>query len=308
MTNVAEQAWLLDAKGGQVVEFFAELGIVVTNKVGAEAAVSCFANPGGHNRDDRKPSCSVNLITGLWHCQACGEKGNAFQAAQLSRNDVDSARLAQRYGLFLSVEKAEKVRMPTERKVKEWKTALRSSPTILARLFEVKAWTPEAIYRLGLGWDGERVTFTIRNPKLKIVGIVRYLPGGTPKSLALPGSKREFFPAPEIIHRRHPMFLVEGEGDAVAMWSIGLKAVAIPGAGSWKPDWAKRLLGRQVIALTDCDRQGRGLGRRIAQDLPSAQVIDLEPGREDGWDVGNLIHEASLEGGVWQARKWLGAL
>jgi hypothetical protein len=303
-----EHEWLRSAAGGQVIEFFAELGIVLPNRPGLEAAVSCFANPSAHNRDDRSPSCSVNLITGLWHCQGCGAQGNAYQAAQLFRNDRDAALLAQRYGLYKTVEKVEKVRLPTERKVKEWKVALRNNPMILRRLWEVKAWTPYAIVRLGLGWDGERITFTIRNAKLKIVGIVRYLPGGSPKSLALPGSKRLLFPPPEIVHRRHRLFVVEGEGDAVALWGLGLKAVAVPGAGSWKRDWTARLYGRKVTVLTDADRQGRGLGERIGQDLPSAEVVDVEPGREDGWDAGNLVHEASREGGIWQAERWLGRL
>lgn len=300
MTLSAEQEWLLGSVGGGVVEFFAEIGIDLKAPPGAlEAPVSCFANPAAHNRDDRKPSCSVNLTSGVWHCKACGEKGNPYRAAQLmGRSDRDAANLARRHGLFLSLEpdQVQKPKLPGERKLKEWRIRLRESPLILARLQELKGWSPWAIARLGLGWDGERVTFPIRDGRHKIVGVVRYLPGGDPKTLALPGSRRDLFPPPEKIRKQHPLFVVEGEADAVAMASLGLRATAVPGSGSWKREWALRLAGRRVVVLADCDVQGRGLAARIQADVPHARVVDLWPAASDGEDIGDWVREMAPHG------------
>ena len=180
---------------------------------------------------------------------------------------------------------------------------------IMSRLLEVKGWTPKAIVRCSLGWDGERVVFPIRTNKLKRAGVVRYLPGGKPKTLAVAGTKRLLFPAPEVVSRQHPVFLVEGEPDAVSVWSCGHQAVAVPGTGSWRPEWGVRFAGKRVVVLTDCDRQGRELAGRIAEVIPKARVVDLAPERSDGYDVGDMLVEAMGFGnGHAEMRSLLGGL
>lgn len=310
MLSSVEQDWVIGSSGaGDVRGFFERIGLPLPEREGTEAHVSCFARPSAHNRDDRTPSCSVNLRSGTWHCQGCGESGNAYRAAQLKGyEDKAAARLAKQYGLFLEIVKSEDRPvsvLPGERQLKAWRVRLRESPLILARLFELKGWSPWAVARLGLGWDGDRVTFAIRNAKLERAGVVRYLPGGDPKTLAVAGTRRDLFPAPESIRKHHPLFLVEGEGDAVAVWSLGLKAVAVPGAGSWRREWAARLYGRRVIVLPDCDAPGRQLAVRVAGDVPDAQVVDLEPSVADGSDIGEWVRSASREGGFGQMRRVL---
>jgi hypothetical protein len=307
MSSLAEQDWLAESCTGDVRGFYAELGIVLPDRRGVEQAqLRCFANPSAHTHEDRTPSCSINMLSGVWNCRGCGEKGGPYRAAQLrGYENRAAANLARRFGLFMSLESDQpKPRMPTEHKVEGWRHAMRDNLPVLRRLQELKGWTPLAIQRLGLGWDGERIIFPIRNAKHKIVGIVRYLPGGEPKSVALPGSKRDLFPEPESIPPRYPLFIVEGETDSVAVWSTGLRAVAVPGAGSWRKEWGARLLGRKLIVLCDCDPQGRELGSRIVRDT-DARLVDLEPGRADHWDVGDLVREATVEGGIWQARDLL---
>lgn len=296
-----EQDWLLDAKAGSVREFYSELGVLLRACAGVEAPARCFANPDGHSHSDKTASCSVNLITGLWHCKGCGQAGNPYQAALAVGRSEDRAReMARSHGLFLEVAPKEKPRLPTERRLQIWHESLMASPRILGRLTEVKGWASRGIVACGLGWDGERVTFPIRNRESKCVGLVRYLPGGKPKTLAVPGSKRELFPPPEVTSRRRPLFVVEGEPDAVAVWSCGHQAVAVPGAGSWRFDWAGRFANRNPIVLADCDSQGRDLARRIVSVVPGARMVDVDPGRSDGHDIGDWVLGASREGGLRQ--------
>jgi hypothetical protein len=297
----SELDWLASASSSDVPGFYAAIGVGLPERSGGgEAAIRCFANAAGHTNDDRKPSCSVNLLTGLWHCKGCGASGNAYHAAlSVGRTEEQSRDIAKRYGLFIESVKAprQKPKMPGERDMKKWRGTLRGSESLLGRLYEVKGWTPKAIYRCGLGWDGERVVFPIRNHRLKIVGAVRYLPGGKPKSLAVAGSKRLLFPAPEAVGRQRPLFVVEGEPDAVSVWSCGHQAVAIPGAGSWRPEFLTRLVRHRVVVLADCDPQGRALARRVASELPGGKWVDVEPGRDDGYDIGDMVREAAIGGG-----------
>lgn len=294
MVASAETDWLLAATGVRAREFYARIGVELPVADADDLSVRCFANPGAHSNDDRHPSCRVNILTGLFFCQACGAKGNAYQAALIRGwSERDARELAKDHGLFLETEKA---KLPNERQLKKWRQQMHDSPMIVARLYEVKGWTAQAIVRCGLGWDGERVTFPIRDQKLNRMGVVRYLPGGDPKSLALPGTKRMLFPAPEVVGKRRPVFVVEGEPDAVSVWSCGHQAVGVPGTGSWRQEWFKRFLGRDVIVLADADSQGRELAARVARDIPHAKWIDIAPERTDGYDVGDMLLEAMRYG------------
>ena len=61
--SVAEQDWMLSMSGGRVREFYATIGIVLPDRGGTEVSVRCFANSAAHNREDRNPSCGVNLMS-----------------------------------------------------------------------------------------------------------------------------------------------------------------------------------------------------------------------------------------------------
>ena len=299
-----ETNWLRAATGTRVIEFYAAIGVTLPDKGGQEAEVRCFVSPGEHKREDRNASCSVNLLTGLFKCHGCGAQGNAYQAALALGYREEAAReLAQRYGVFLEVERP---KLPGERQLRKWKNALFAAPRIVARLEELKGWTPQAMWRCGLGWDGERVTFPVRDHRLRIVGVVRYVPGGSPKSLALPGSKRLLFGEPEFLSADYPLFVVEGEPDVVSVWSCGHRAVGVPGVASWRPEWAGRLRRfKRLVVLADADPQGRQLAAEIKAVLPHARVVDLEPGRDDGTDIGDWVAEASRDGGLSQIRTFL---
>jgi DNA primase len=85
--------------------------------------------------------------------------------------------------------------------------------------------------------------------------------------------------------------LLEGEPDCIRSWSLGVPAVAVPGAGNWKPEWAWRLRSRRwTIAITfDCDAAGRAGALRVADDLVNAgvdaRIVNLDPARNDGYDL-----------------------
>src|SRR4051812_16006208 len=114
--------------------------------------------------------------------------------------------------------------------------------------------------------------------------------------LAVAGATRQLFPPPELItdqelDDRRTVWLVEGEPDAIRLWSIGIPAVAVPGAGNWRDEWAARFTGRRwrIVVCFDCDDAGRRGARRAATAIVKsggdARHFDLDPTRDDGYDL-----------------------
>src|SRR5581483_9382674 len=97
----AAPAWASRIVAGRVQQFYSEIGVQLPDGTG-EAMVSCFANPGAHQHDDKNKSCSVNLLTGQWCCHGCGAEGNAYYAATWrGLSDADAAELAKKHHLFI---------------------------------------------------------------------------------------------------------------------------------------------------------------------------------------------------------------
>ena len=71
----------LTLPGADIRGYYQRLGIQLPERPCFEASVRCFANPDAHRREDRNPSCSVNLVSGAWKCHACGAHGGAYDAA-----------------------------------------------------------------------------------------------------------------------------------------------------------------------------------------------------------------------------------
>jgi hypothetical protein len=191
---------------------------------------------------------------------------------------------------------------------------LQMTPAVAARLLELRGWTPEAIERLDLGFDGERVTFPVYDQSGERIGFTRYRPNGQPKMKADPGTARQLFPPPEGIADDELvglLWLVEGEPDTVRMWSIGLPAVGVPGAQNWRDEWAPRFSGRHVRVLVcfDCDAAGRANAARTARALVAAgldaRVLDLDLDRDDGYDLSDFLERARTAGEREEARRIL---
>lgn len=297
--------------------FYGHLGITLLRATGSEAPARCFASPDAHRRDDRDPSVSVNLKSGAWLCHGCGARGGAYDAALLRGHTPRSAmdllishRLAEprreipsRRAFRSATRPASTTGPPdvsprpavSEQEVAGWADRLAGRTALVARLATERAIIAEVLTHFQIGFDGRRIMIPVRDADDKLVGVLRWLPfdrRGAPKMLALPGSRRTLFPAPERLPPG-PVLLCEGEPDALAAHSAGLAAVALPGVAGWRHEWARRFVDRAVTIVMDCDGEGRGCARRIALDLTvadvSAVVIDLAAGREDGYDLADHL-------------------
>jgi DNA primase len=187
----------------------------------------------------------------------------------------------------------------TEDAIATWRDALARRPELIARLTRDRGWLYSTMLELGLGFDRGRVTIPVRDDQRQLIGMLRYQPWpspGEPKMLATAGSRRALLPHPAA-ESSTQVLLVEGEPDMIAARSRGLRAIATPGADSWRTSWARLLSDRQVTVIMDCDEQGRMAAATIANDLSrvsDVHVLDLAPDRNDGYDLTDRL----LEG--WQ--------
>lgn len=260
--------------------------------------------------EDRNASLSIDVGDDervLVCCHAGCETDDILRALGLETRDLFANRREQRNGRpshsAQRGAKREPRPLPAHEQLSEWQQHLHGHERALDRLRELRGWTPEALANLGVGYDGERVVFPIRDRAGKLVNVCRYTPSpknGDRKMLALAGRPRDLFPAPETLSG-DVAWIVEGEGDAVAAATLGLPATGLPGVEA-----AKRLdVGRfrrfsRVNLLLDCDWQGREAAGRIAAALTDAgievRVVDLDPSRDDGYDLSAWTCEAAADG------------
>jgi hypothetical protein len=317
----------LTLPGADIRGFYQRLGIHLPERPCFEASVRCFADPGAHRREDRDPSCSINLVSGAWKCHACGAEGGAYDAAWrkgyspraaidlmiafglterrarlqtgrelLNASARPSQAAARSHARMRARENADEraTLHVTEQDVARWQTALSRRPSLLATLALERGWRYETIRALGLGVDCGRITIPIRDARGELQGLLRYKPAGRPKMLFALGSRVGLIPHPTA-EASEWILLVEGPPDMIAARSRGLPAIAVPGDHAWQHAWARLLVGRQVMIVMDADSQGRAAAERIAEDLvghAEAEIVDLDHGRDDGYDLTDwlLVH------------------
>ncbi|MGA2925041.1 MAG: toprim domain-containing protein [Solirubrobacteraceae bacterium] len=177
--------------------------------------------------------------------------------------------------------------------VRRWAQALRADAELLTRLAGERGWKPDTLRRLGVGFDGERITVPITNDQRALQGVLRLRVDASqrPKVLAAPGTRLGLTPHPSIETGR--VLLVEGPSDMLAARSAGLAAIAVPGTHAWRAAWAGAFAGREVTIVMDADRPGRDAAARIARDLDrqsaGVRIVDLAPGRDDGYDLSDWL-------------------
>jgi DNA primase len=159
-----------------------------------------------------------------------------------------------------------------------------------------KGWGSAQVEHFALGWDGRRIVIPVRDAKGEVVASLRYLHGAKPKLIASKG-ERHLFPAPESLRKDVPVWVVEGEPDAISAHALGLQAVAVPGSQAWRDEWAARFAGWcKVVVCFDADEPGRsaapGVARSLSPHAADVRLLDLAPERWDGYDMADYLLEA----------------
>jgi hypothetical protein len=100
---------------------------------------------------------------------------------------------------------------------------------------------------------------------------------------------------PELLSsdRSAIVFICEGEKDADRLANLGLVATTnAEGAGKWRPEFDRYLVGRRVVILQDNDEAGQNHAQDVKaklRDTPAAVGILLLPGLPDKGDVSDWL-------------------
>lgn len=101
----------------------------------------------------------------------------------------------------------------------------------------------------------------------------------------LSDTRRVLFRLPEVIEAvalDKPIYLVEGEKDALALAEAGAVATCnAGGAGKWRDEYSESLRDARVIIIADKDKAGREHARKVAEALQGiAASVELLEARE----------------------------
>lgn len=178
------------------------------------------------------------------------------------------------------------------------------TPELLARLATDRGLPRRAFAPWEVGWTGKAYTIPVRNVRGRITDIRLYTIGG--RMMGTAGASVGLLGAPMIAkHPSWPIYLCEGEWDAIALQWLAAHlekeavVVAVPGAGTFKPEWVAWLSGRRVHTLYDHDGAGEK-GEHVALDRLKNRVHTLTfthwpDALPEGFDVRDWIVEGAIK-------------
>lgn len=105
----------------------------------------------------------------------------------------------------------------------------------------------------------------------------------------------------EKIEKAKTVWICEGEWDAIACDALlracrvttSIVAVGVPGAATFKSDWVRLFVDKEVVIAYDHDEPGRKGAAKVYAALKGItkklRCIHWEEGRADGWDVRDFV-------------------
>jgi archaellum biogenesis ATPase FlaH len=252
---------------------------------------------------DTKPSLSIDLKKGIWHCFGCEASGNivSFYMKQYEVDYETALKELESIG----------------------ETQPSASPRIVATydyvnedgkpLFQVVRFKPKE-FRMrrpdrkgGWSWD-------LRDVRLVPYNLPQILEAKKALRIIFQGKILKILPSKQI-------FIAEGEKDADALRNKGLVATCNPmGAGKWREEFNEHFNGAKVVIIPDNDDAGRKHAETVAQNLKvitkSVKVVSL-PNLPERGDITDWLYRGgtrneliSLIGKtpIWESRSLLSFL
>lgn len=202
--------------------------------------------------DEHTPSFSINVENGLWHCKACGVRGDVFALVMRARGCTFREAVE-----FLG-ERAGIPPRPND----------------------------QVVSQSGYAYESGDVAYLLRRTAGK--GFSVHRPDGTP---GLAGARKVLYGLPEIVAAPPggQVFIVEGEPKVDELRARDLLATTSPfGARGWLDEYAPALRGLNVVILPDNDDTGRAYAETVAaSSYGHAACVKLValPDLSEGGDV-----------------------
>lgn len=215
---------------------------------GAEIIFTCPSH------EDEHPSARYNVKKAVWTCDPCGAGGGALDLAKLlgvclpereAKAALRLSELAEAKGLDVDLLKSWGVRDGRRY----------NSPAVVIPYFGAEGEVLSERYRVSLS----KPPISGKGDKPRLYGLDRLKPG--------------------------PVLIVEGESDAWACWQNGVNALGVPGANTWRPEWAEVLVDRDVFLWREADKGGETLTAKVSASVPDVRIIDAPDDAKDASEL-----------------------
>ena len=225
--------------------------------------------------EDTNPSMSVNTVTKLFKCHACGKDGSIIDI-WMKHKDLGFKDalldLGQQKGIKAPQSK-KPINPPIDSAlVIKWHEQLMSNGCTAKRyLNEKRGLLDETLVRFQIGWDGDRNTIPVRDSRGNIANIRRYNAKNKAKMLNYAtgeykyGSPARLYGSHDLVKNDcEEVFLAEGEWDRIINEQYGFPTVTgTHGCKTFRVEWCRFFKGRKLRIVYDCDKEGREAVEKI---------------------------------------------
>ena len=221
---------------------------------------------------DRNPSFTVNLGSGVYLCNACGSKGNVHTFYMITRK-LDKQEAWFELGDALGIDRPVDVDsrpMIDPGLPATWNKALLESTGVIRDIMRDKrGLTDDTLSRFLIGWDGERVTIPVYDEFSELVNIRRYKWNSYEDSTKMInytdvlgnayGEDRVYGIENLFNSEITEILWCEGEWDRLVSEQLGIPAcTATAGADNFRLEWFKLIKKKaRIYVCYDNDDAGK---------------------------------------------------
>lgn len=259
---------------------------------------------------DKQPSFSVNLGSGLWTCHAgCGQGDTADFAERVGEDKTKFYRNGNGSPPPSTVTTQPKKETPLPKaeieQARQWYKYLRDH---FDELTKALPWIREAVKATGTGYDSEtrRFAFVHRDSAGKVVNVKHHKGPDGEAPYSIPGHGQNRLYPLHLLKDYDPGFVIycEGEKDAVTLLANNFQAVTgTTGAGNVPPDLRPLAKFRAVVVLLDNDEAGRAGSIKVADAIlaqcPETEVcLSFWPeDNAEGYDITDYFQDGGTADG-----------
>lgn len=228
-----------------------------------------------HN--DKEPSFSINIFTGLWRCFGeCQDGGDSYSFYQKTHGETfpNAKREVDKILHDMISATGQPVASPiipiSEESIERWHKLLLANPQICDFLYNERGYTKETVVRFKIGYDGGRITVPIYAENGLCMNVRRYLPKGKGQNKMINFKagygKARLYPIENL--KQDIIILHEGEMDSILANQLGFNAMTTTGgAGTWLMSWTELFRDKIVYICYDIDAGGKDGAQKVAKAL-----------------------------------------
>jgi len=239
--------------------------------------------------EDKKPSLSLDLESGLWYCHSCQRGGDHFLfymkyhncSFTKAKNDI--------------VGNAE-FHVLTDTEVEDAHQKLLDAENIQKLLLLKRGWNLETIKKYELGWSEERVLIPIRDANGKLLNIRKYdVFHRTKQKFTGIKGYNQIRLWPQEALKESTVVICAGEPDAILARQHGINAITFTGGeGAFRQELLPAFQDKKVYIVYDIDKAGKTSAKLLANKLveyaSEVYIISLpEEGLPENGDFTDLI-------------------